>query len=183
MKPKLSFLVPAILVAAILYPQPVPRDAAAGEPAPTPKDAARGKLQYNRDIRPILAENCFACHGPDSAARKKDLRIDQFDAAVEAGAIVPGKPEKSEMVRRIFADERDGMMPPAKSHKKLTTAQKELLKRWIAEGAEYQQHWSFIAPVRPKVPDVRDKAWVRNPIDAFILAKLEAAGLKPAPEA
>src|SRR6476619_2195161 len=97
------------------------------------KASAADKLQYNRDIRPILTENCFACHGPDSAARKKDLRIDQRDAAIAAGAITPGKPEKSEMITRIFAADGDGLMPPAKSHKKLTAAQKETLKRWVAE--------------------------------------------------
>ncbi len=150
-----------------------------------PKDIAKpaGKLEYNRDIRPILAENCFACHGPDSAARKANLRIDLRDTAIEMKAIVPGKPAESELITRIFADEPKELMPPAKSHKKLTAAQKETLKRWIAEGAEYQPHWSFIPPVRSKVPEVQDKAWVRNPIDNFILAELEKRGLQPAPEA
>jgi len=144
---------------------------------------AAEKLQYNRDIRPILAEHCFACHGPDSAARKADLRLDQRDVAVEMGAIVPGKPDASALVARIQATDPDEVMPPPATKKKLTPQQKELLAQWIAQGAEYQPHWSLIPPQRPEVPQVRNAAWVRNPIDAFILAKLEAAGLTPAPEA
>jgi hypothetical protein len=141
------------------------------------------KLRYNRDVRPILAENCFPCHGPDSAARKAKLRLDTRDAAVEAEAIVPGKPDDSGAVQRIFAEDESERMPPAKTKKVLTAAQKETLKRWIAEGAEYEKHWSLIPPARPAVPEVKDKAWVRNPIDAFVLAELEKRGLKPAPEA
>ena len=141
------------------------------------------KIAYNRDIRPILAENCFACHGPDSASRKAKLRLDQHDAAVKAGAITPGKPQDSELVQRIFADDVKERMPPAATKKVLTQAQKDLLKRWIAAGAEYQIQWSFLPPVRAPLPEVHNKAWVRNPIDRFILAKLETHGLKPAPEA
>lgn len=144
--------------------------------------AADGKLQYNRDIRPILADNCFACHGPDSAARKAGLRLDQRDAAIEAGAIVPGKPQESELIRRLHA-QGDDLMPPPMTKKILSDKQKQILARWIQEGAEYQPHWSFIPPVRPPLPEVQRKDWVRNPIDRFILARLEAAGLTPAPEA
>jgi len=139
--------------------------------------------EYNRDVRPILAENCFACHGPDSAARKAKLRLDVRDEAVKAGAIVPGKPDQSEALRRVLSDDPQEQMPPPKTKKTLSPAQKDLLRQWIAAGAEYQKHWSLIAPTRPPVPAVKDKTWVRNPIDSFILAKLEAAGLKPAPEA
>jgi hypothetical protein len=148
-----------------------------------PATAPGEKVEYNRHIRPILAENCFACHGPDSASRKAGLRLDRREAAVEAEAIVPGKPDASELVRRILADKPAKQMPPASSHKKLTAAQKELLKRWIAEGAEYQPQWALIAPVRPAQPAVKNAAWVRNPVDRFILAQLEAHGLRPAPEA
>ncbi len=144
---------------------------------------AAGKLEYNRDIRPILAENCFACHGPDSAARKAGLRLDQRDEAIKAGAILPGKPDESALVERIFTNEAKELMPPAKAHKKLTAAQKQTLKQWVAGGAEYQPHWSFIAPKRPALPPVKNQAWVRNPIDRFILAELEKKGLQPAPEA
>src|SRR6202051_4565503 len=106
--------------------------------------------EYNRDIRPILAENCFACHGPDSASRKAKLRLDQRDAALKAEVIVPGKPKESEVVRRIFSDDPKERMPPAKAHKTLTAAQKKLVEQWIAEGAEYQPHWSYLKPVRPE---------------------------------
>src|SRR5438874_13529957 len=94
--------------------------------------AAPGKLEYNRDVRPILAENCFACHGPDSAARKADLRLDLREVAVQAGAIVPGDPGKSLLVERITADDPGQVMPPPKTHKKLTPSQKETLTRWVA---------------------------------------------------
>jgi hypothetical protein len=140
------------------------------------------KLQYNRDIRPILAENCFACHGPDSAARKAGLRLDKRDAAIDAGAIAPGKPNESDLVHRINASGKEHM-PPVTTKKVLTAEQKEKLAKWIAAGAEYQQHWSLLAPTRPPLPAVKNEKWVRNPIDRFILAKLEASGLTPAPEA
>jgi hypothetical protein len=145
--------------------------------------AADEPIQYNRDVRPILAETCFACHGPDSNARKADLRLDRHDDAVGAGAIVPGDPENSELVARIFEEDPELRMPPEKSHKTLTDAQKDILRRWVASGAEYQPHWSFIPPARPLPPAVQAEGWVRNPIDRFILAKLEEKGLAPAPEA
>jgi mono/diheme cytochrome c family protein len=145
--------------------------------------SAQSKLEYNRDIRPILADSCFACHGPDSASRKASLRLDQRAAAIKAGAFDPGHADDSELVRRIFATDPKEQMPPPTSHKTLTVEQKNRLKTWIAAGAEYQPHWSLIAPKRPPLPPVKDAAWVRTPMDAFILAKLEAAGLKPAPEA
>src|SRR5215831_17089908 len=108
--------------------------------------AGADPVRFSQDVRPILAENCFACHGPDSAARKAKLRLDVREEAVKRTAIVPGQPNKSLLVERIFAQETKHQMPPAKTHKKLTTAQKETLKRWIAEGAEYQPHWAFIVP-------------------------------------
>lgn len=151
--------------------------------APGLATAADDGLVYNRDVRPILAENCFACHGPDSAARKADLRLDQREAAVEMGALEPGKPEESSLVARIDSEDANELMPPASSHKVLTAEQKDVLRRWIAGGAEYQPHWSLIAPARPSPPKVADASWGRTPIDGFILAELEANGLKPAPEA
>jgi hypothetical protein len=144
---------------------------------------ADGEIKYNRDIRPILFENCFACHGPDSASRKADLRLDQRPMAMDMGAIVPGKPDESTLIDRIFAESEEEQMPPPETKKKLTPAQKELLKKWIASGAEYEPQWSFIPPRRPPTPTVKQKTWVRNPIDAFILAELERRGLSPAPEA
>ena len=138
---------------------------------------------YNRDIRPILAENCFACHGPDAGARKAGLRLDRRDAAVSKGAIVPGDPEKSELIHRIFWDETSKVMPPPRTKKTLTDAQKDVLKRWVAAGAEYQTHWAYSPRRRTDPPAVKDERWVRNPIDRFILARLEREGLAPSPEA
>ena len=189
----LSLLVPAALVATALVSLPTPgaADAGAGrrasaESAPMPrakKPRPAGALEYNRDIRPILAENCFACHGPDSAARKAELRLDQRDDGHRRRRRSSrASRTESELIRpHPRPRTKTEMMPPPKTHKKLTAAQKETLKKWIAEGAEYQPHWSFIAPTRPKLPEVKDKAWVRNPIDAFVLAELEKRGLKPAP--
>src|SRR5881275_1976513 len=111
-----------------------------GAGMPVPAARAGEKLEYNRDIRPILAENCFACHGPDSASRKASLRLDKRDAAIDAGAITPGKPKESELVRRINASDKDHM-PPVVTKRTLTAAQKEMLAKWIAAGAEYQPHW------------------------------------------
>src|SRR6266850_1291598 len=145
-------------------------------------------IEFNRDIRPIISENCFACHGSDSAARKAGLRLDRFEDATAPRkdtqpAILPGKPDASLLVQRISASDPDDIMPPPKSHKVLTAEQKDLLKRWVAGGAQYQPHWSLIAAKRPALPKIQNRRWVRNPIDYFILARLEQEGLKPAPEA
>ena len=144
-------------------------------------------FSYNRDIRPVLSENCFSCHGPDSASRKAGLRLDHFENAtnkLESGAIaiVPGHPEQSELVRRIFLTD-DDQMPPEKIHKVLKLEQKELLKKWIASGAHYEAHWSFIAPVKAPLPTVKNSQWVKNPVDNFILARLEQENLSPNTEA
>jgi mono/diheme cytochrome c family protein len=142
--------------------------------------------EYNRDIRPILAENCFSCHGPDSASRKADLRLDRRDDAVAGGVIVSGKPDESTLIARVCASDESEVMPPPRTKKTLTSQQKDALKTWIAEGAQYQPHWSFIPPQRPNVPsfaDAESAAWVRSPIDAFVLQRLKERGLAPAPEA
>jgi mono/diheme cytochrome c family protein len=120
--------------------------------------AADAAIQYNRDVRPILFENCFSCHGPDSASRQAELRLDKREAAVDKKAIVPGNADASEMIRRILSEDADEQMPPPVTKKKLTDAQKELLVEWIKKGAEYQPHWSLIAPVRPPVPVVAASA-------------------------
>ena len=138
---------------------------------------------YNADIRPILVENCFSCHGADTASRQAGLRLDRRDDAVASGAIVPGDPDSSVMLDRIFSDDPEEVMPPPAAKKTLTPEQKKLLQQWIAAGAEYEPHWSFIPPVRPQLPAVTDATWVRNPIDRFVLARLESEGLRPAPEA
>ncbi len=140
-------------------------------------------ILYNRDIRPILTDMCFPCHGPDSAARKGDYRLDRRDDAIGKKVILPGKPDESEMMRRILSADAEEVMPPPAIKKSLTAKQKDLLRKWIASGAEYQPHWSFIAPARPALPKVKNEAWAKNPIDRFVLAKLEAAGLTPAAEA
>ena len=144
---------------------------------------AQDTLEYNADIRPILADACFACHGPDSASRKADLRLDQRATAIEMGAIIVGDPESSEMIRRIESEDPDEVMPPPETKKTLTPQQKARLAAWIRGGAEYQLHWSLIAPERPQLPAVKNQAWARNPIDQFVLAKLESMGLEPAAEA
>ena len=139
--------------------------------------------QYNHDIRPILADNCFACHGPDSASRKANLRLDRREAAVEMNAIVPGKPDESEILKRIVSHDPEERMPPPATKKSVTPAQLATLTQWISAGAEYQSHWSLIAPRRGELPVVKNAGWVRNPIDRFILARLEQAGLTPVAEA
>ena len=144
--------------------------------------------QFNRDIRPILTENCFACHGPDSNHRAADLRLDDRDAAIEFGAIEPGQPDASEMIARVLSDDAEQVMPPPDSHKTLSAEQKKLLTEWIRSGAEYQPHWAFVPPqpVAPPVPQEvssQQTNWVRNPIDSFILARLAAEKLEPAESA
>jgi len=142
-----------------------------------------GEISFNKDIRPLLVEHCFACHGADSAARKAELRLDRRDDAVEHGAIVPGDVDSTVMLDRIYSDDPEEVMPPPSTKKPLSDVQKELLKQWIAAGAEYQPHWSFIPPQRPTPPAVTANGWVKNPIDSFILSRLEKEGLAPADEA
>lgn len=146
------------------------------------------KVEFSRDIRPILAEACFNCHGPDAATREADLRLDRAaDATADRGgyqAIVPGQPDKSEVVRRILSDDPDERMPPADAKKQLTTEQRELLHRWIAEGAGYDEHWSLVTPQRPEPPAVEAaEREIHNAIDAFIAARLAREGLRMSPEA
>ena len=147
---------------------------------------AQDSIQYNRDIRPILNDACFACHGPDSASRKGELRLDVRDAALEKGAIAPGHPDESEMIRRILSDDPEEVMPPPELKKTLSPEQKKLLTDWIQDGGEYQQHWSYIAPTRPAVPEVPESVraafgnWPKNAVDHFILKHLADSGLTPA---
>ncbi len=151
--------------------------------------ATPAKLSYNDHIQPILAENCLACHGPDSASRKAKLRLDRFEFATarrdDLAAITPGKPKESAVIERIKSKDPEEIMPPPDSHKTLKPSEIALLERWITEGAEYQEHWSLIAPVRPAVPNVANsKSKIENPIDAFVLARLAQEKLPPAkPEA
>ncbi len=154
----------------------------------SPDRAAVRPVGFNRDIRPILSDKCFQCHGPDTNQRKAKLRLDSKAAATTPAAsgspaIVPGNLDESELFRRVTSADADEKMPPAKFGKSLSAAEVELLRRWIQEGAEYEPHWAFIPPVRPEVPKVQGERWVKNPIDAFVIARLEKEGLAPAPEA
>lgn len=140
-------------------------------------------LEFNRDIRPILAEKCFSCHGPDPNKRKADLRLDQRQSALNAGAI---DPSDSLIIDRIHSDDSDLLMPPPDSNRHLSQQDKKILTRWIQEGAVYQAHWAFVAPVQmnpPVIDTLSLQNWPNNPIDNFILAKLEKVGLTPSPEA
>ena len=146
------------------------------------------RVDFNFQIRPLLSDRCFKCHGPDEKARKKKLRLDTPEGALKEledgwAVIKPGNPDKSELVRRIFTADEDDLMPPPKSNLKLSSKEKELLKRWVAEGAEYKSHWSFIPVQSVTPPQPSNNVAVRNPIDAFVLARLEKENLQPAPEA
>jgi hypothetical protein len=149
--------------------------------------AAPPPVDFNRDVRPILSDNCFACHGPDEKHRLAGLRLDTAEGLLANRGgykiVVPGDPAASRLVARISSAEKATRMPPAQAGAALTGAQIETIRKWIAEGARWEQHWAFIAPHRPPVPAVRNEAGVRNPIDRFVLARLEREGLKPSPEA
>ncbi len=146
-------------------------------------------VDFNRDVQPILSENCYHCHGPDAGARKAELRLDKKEGAYrtkdDITPVKPGDSAGSDVIARIFSSEKDEVMPPPKSNRKLTDAQKELLKRWVEEGAKWGEHWAFIAPKRAAVPGAegQGKTWARNPIDAFVLDRLQREGLAPSPEA
>jgi hypothetical protein len=148
---------------------------------------ARQAVDFNDQVRPILSRHCFKCHGPDDRARKAKLRLDVEDGAYKPASsgerpIVPGKPDESELVRRIFADDPDEMMPPRAANLALSEGDRQILKQWVAQGARYDGHWALRQPVMPAVPKVSKPRWVRNPIDAFVLARLDAEGLGPSPE-
>ena len=167
----------SLTIVLLLFSGVMSRSMFAGEP-----------VQFNRDIRPILSNHCYQCHGPDGPARKSGLRLDQRDHALspaESGssAIVPNKSDASELVKRILSADAQTVMPPPEIDKPLTSLQKDLLQRWIDEGANYEPHWSFIAPIRRDPPTVQQTEWPRNEIDHFVLARIESEGLHPAPEA
>ncbi|MCU1232049.1 MAG: hypothetical protein JWP63_16, partial [Candidatus Solibacter sp.] len=144
--------------------------------------ATPATVEFNRDVRPILSDRCFSCHGPDSAARKSPLRLDQEDSA--RAALKAGDPAHSPLYQRITSTDNARRMPPAyMGRERLPDAEIETLRRWIEQGAKYQPHWSLIAPRRPELPAVNESAWARNAIDRFVLARLESEGLKHSPEA
>src|SRR6266852_2876913 len=161
--------------------------------APNAKPQAAGveaksapTVDFNRQILPLLSENCFACHGPDAGQRKAKLRLDVKEGAfaeLRSGghAIVPGKSSESKMIEKITAPDPKDRMPPAKTGKQLKPEQIVLLKQWIDEGARWTEHWAWVAPQRPAIPKVRDAGWPNDPMDYFILARQEAEGLHPSP--
>ncbi len=161
-----------------------PAVTSAAQPAPAPREP----LHYDRDVRPILSDRCFRCHGPDSNKRKVELRLDVAEVATADrggyAAIAPGSPEKSEMIRRVSStDDEVRMPPPTSGRRPLSADERDIVRRWISEGAKYEPHWSFVPPARPPLPDVKDASWPRNPVDCFVLEKLEREGVAPSPDA
>jgi hypothetical protein len=158
---------------------------ATAQPSQTP---VRTAVDFNDQVRPILSRHCFKCHGPDDKGRKAKLRLDQEEGVFKpAGSgerpVVPGKPEESELVRRISAADPNERMPPPAANSTLSEIERQILKKWIADGANYEVHWAFRQPVRPEIPKVSNAKWLRDAIDAFILARLDQEKLKPSPEA
>jgi hypothetical protein len=154
------------------------------ELASAQQENATRPVSFNRDIRPILSNNCFACHGPDEKQRKTRFHFDTKDGAfAKAGVIVPGSAGGSVLIERVTNADPHRRMPPPESGHTLTAAQIDLLRRWIDEGAKWDAHWAYVPPTRPELPAVRQMPWVRNPIDRFILARLEREGLTPSPDA
>jgi hypothetical protein len=149
--------------------------------------AATAPVQFNRDVRPILADNCFSCHGPDKARRKAKLRLDTRDglfSAIETRyPIVPGQPEKSEVYRRLITHDPDDRMPKSKTGEALSPRQIDVIKRWIEQGAKWEGHWAYRPPIRPPVPEVKRSSWPLDPIDNFILARLQTEKLRPSADA
>lgn len=181
LRASLRWATPALAVGCLF-----PRGSVAESTAPV------GTVDFLRDVRPILASQCFKCHGPDELTRKGGLRLDVAEDALKPAksgerALVPGKPEASELIRRILATSEDDVMPPPSTKRVLTDAQKETLRRWIVQGAEYRPHWAFVLPQRPPVPEPPSApagvAPVQNPVDAFIRTRLAHEGLTPSPEA
>jgi hypothetical protein len=147
-------------------------------------EASEPRINFSRQIEPILSENCFACHGPDDKQRKAKLRLDSKEGALAHQSVIkPGQANASELIQRVTASDPAERMPPPKSGKRLSSQQIELLRQWIDQGAVWSRHWSFVPPVRPTMPVLRKRDWARNPIDYFIAARLQHEGLHPAVEA
>ncbi|MBI1917756.1 MAG: PSD1 domain-containing protein [Planctomycetes bacterium] len=160
---------------------------AATAPLTAAEQSVPDVIRFNRDVRPLFAGTCYNCHGQDEKARKSRLRLDTREGALHrkkgGPVIVPGKPHESELFRRVTSTEPTERMPPIKTGKALSIRDIAVLKKWIEQGAKWEEHWSFVAPRNPLLPPVRDSSWGRNEIDAFLLGRLEAEGLKPAAEA
>ncbi len=148
---------------------------------PTSLEAAK-KIRFNRDVRPILSDKCFQCHGPDAAAREADLRLDIRESALAEKAFQPGDPDHSELIARVSHADPDEVMPPPKTHKRVTPEEIETLTQWIEQGAEYEPHWSFIPVRKSRAPGIASP-WIQNEIDSFVLARLREQKLKPSPPA
>ena len=146
-----------------------------------------GEIQFNRDVRPILSGKCFHCHGPSEKFREADLRLDLPEEAYFEkdgfAAIVPGSTDDSEAWHRIMSDDPDEIMPPPESKKEMTEEEKEIITKWIEQGAKWEGHWSYLPVTKPAIPETSDKKWAKNEIDHFILSKLDDLGMKPSPEA
>lgn len=175
---KLSYLIPSLALAVLGY----------ALPASNSVSQKAATVNFGKDVRPILSEHCFKCHGPDAEKAAAGLRFDTFEGATahldEGFAVVPGKPNDSKLIQRVSDKDPDNRMPPADSGMKpLTSEQIQILKTWIESGAKYEKHWAFVSPTLPKFPSVSQPKWVRNPIDQFVMAKLDSTGLKPEPEA
>ena len=164
---------------------------AAALPQPTTTVPIPATIEFNRDVRPILSDRCFVCHGPDEAKVKGKLRLDSAERAFrkqgDEATLVPGKPEASELWKRITSEDEDEQMPPKTmggfTLKQLTARDKQIIKKWIEQGAKYEGHWAYIKPVKAVAPEASKDGFVRGPIDRFVLAKLEEHNLAPAPEA
>ncbi len=180
MRARLLFLVGILVSFSYLFN-------AVRTPSVTPPQTATKKIDFNRDIRPILSDTCFKCHGPDEQQRMANLRLDETEGLfIDRGGyriIVPGNAAQSKLYQKISSTDASVRMPPTYSGRSLTANQVELIKEWIDQGAKWEMLWSFVAPKRPTVPEVKEKDWPRNPIDNFVLAKLESEGLNHSPEA
>jgi len=173
----------AVDTPAAANPQAAQPSAAIGGGAPV-----ASAPDFAREVRPILASYCFKCHGPDDKARKGGLRLDEAETALAPAksgepAIVPGRPDESELIARLLTDDPDSVMPPPAVKHPMAPEQIDVLKRWIAAGARYEKHWAYIPPRQAPLPEVKYTEWPRNPIDRFVLARLETEGLSPSPEA
>jgi len=181
-------LLAALCTASLVGPFGCAKRAAVAAAGPSPVGPTGSKLIFNESIEPILSENCYPCHGPDPGARKAGLRLDRANFAFalhekSGPAILARDPDHSPLVRRVESKDPKQLMPPREAHKTLLPEQIALLRRWVKEGAEYQDHWSFVPPRRPALPALRRQDWARNDIDRFILSRLEREGLEPSPEA
>ncbi len=159
--------------------QPTDQAAPAGQATPT--------ISFGKDVRPILSKHCWSCHGPDEQKREAQLRLDRYEDAIQVrdgkAAIRPGDWKKSELMRRVESADMSERMPPAESGPALTEQQKKILRQWIDQGGAYEAHWAFEPPRLPSVPMVKDQAWCRSPIDAFVLEKMNEHGLHASPPA